>query len=62
MDVRILHMVRFEKYDDQLFIISGFLSWHDLKEDFKMRLSALAAKHKAKRLLIGRLREEGWIH
>ena len=58
MDVRILHMDRFEKYDDQLFIISGFPSWHDLSDDFKRSVDALITKHKAKRLMIGMLRKK----
>ena len=58
MDVRILHMDRFEKYADQLFIISGFLSWHDLSDDFKRSVDALITNHKAKRLMIGMLRKK----
>ncbi len=58
MDVRILHMDRFEKYADQLFIISGFSSWHDLSDDFKRSVDALITNHKAKRLMSGMLKKK----
>ncbi len=57
-DDRILHMDRFEKYDDQLFIISVFSSLHDLSDDFKRSVDALVTNHKAKRLMIGMLRKK----
>ena len=60
-DDRILHMDRFEKYDDQLFTISVFSSLHDLSDDFKRSVDALVTNHKAKRLMTGMLRRKSWV-
>ena len=63
LDELVTHQGR-ESYANAVYLLEDmedFSARQDLKEDFKMRLSALAAKHKAKRLLIGMLREEGWI-